>query len=57
MTILKGVAVTLDLIFFVIFLAVMSLAMDEETKNPLVTAFFVLLEIGFTVNAAVIFRL
>lgn len=57
MTILKGVAVTLDLIFFVIFLAVMSLATDEETKNPLVTAFFVLLEIGFTINAAVIFRL
>lgn len=57
MTILKGVAVTLDLIFFVIFLAVMFLGMDEETKNPLTTAFFVLLEIGFAVNAAVIFKL
>lgn len=57
MTILKGIAVTLDLIFLVIFLAAMFWELDEKNMNPLAVTFYILLEMGFVVNAAVIFKL
>jgi len=56
MSIIKGIAVTLDLIFFVIILAVIFWGLDEK-PNPLSVAFFALMDICFAVNAAVIFKL
>lgn len=53
MNIMKGVAITLDLIFFVIILATIFFGFDGK-PNPLSVAFFTLMEICFAVNMAVI---
>lgn len=53
MNIIKCVAVTLDLIFFVIISATIFFGFDEK-QNPLSVAFFTLMEICFVVNAAMI---
>ena len=57
MILAKIVAVTLDIIMFSIVAAFLMIKEDEPDTNPMATAFFILMEICFAVNAAVIFKL
>ena len=58
MILAKFVAAMLDIVFFTLVLAVL-ISQDETEKknNPIASAVFILMEICFTVNAVVIFRL
>lgn len=58
MILAKFVAAMLDIVFFTLVLAFL-ISQDETEKkgNPIATAVFILMEICFTVNAVVIFRL
>lgn len=57
MILAKIVAVTLDIIMFSIVAAFLMIKEDDSGTNPAATAFFILMEICFAVNAAVIFKL
>lgn len=57
MILAKIVAVTLDIIMFSIVAAFLMIKEDEPDTNPMATAFFILMEICFAVNAVVIFKL
>lgn len=58
MILAKFVAAMLDIVFFTLVLAFL-ISQDETEKknNPIASAVFILMEICFTVNAVVIFRL
>lgn len=58
MILAKNVAVMLDIAFFTLLL-VFLISQDETEKksNPIASAVFILMEICFTVNAVVIFKL
>lgn len=58
MILAKFVAAMLDIVFFTLVLAFL-ISQDETEKknNPIASAVFILMEICFSVNAVVIFRL